>query len=224
MTSMKSIDSWTFLVSANRYLDYRTVVAPDFLCKIKKTSIIARNAGGDLIPYKISHVYDEKIGNLTLAFRVIEAIADNLNIEGSGTLKDSFGREIYLIEGLCFKDKIHDIQLSDDDFVIIHNKIKPSFQEFWSWSTGKSPIESYPEEYKGHFTPDKSILEDKYQSVVNQRNEIKKEIDQVFPQSKNVGKKKIGFQFFKKKPLAMSILLLFFIGILILVAIKIVLY
>ena len=26
---------WCFLVSANKYLDYRTVVAPDFMCEKK---------------------------------------------------------------------------------------------------------------------------------------------------------------------------------------------
>ena len=32
----QELESWIFAVSANPYLDYRTFIAPDFLCKAKK--------------------------------------------------------------------------------------------------------------------------------------------------------------------------------------------
>ena len=39
---------WCFLVSANKEFDYRTVVAPDFMCAQNDTFILAQAAGGIL--------------------------------------------------------------------------------------------------------------------------------------------------------------------------------
>lgn len=144
---MKQIKTWLFLVSANPYLDYRTVIAPDFLCKEKKTSLLARNAGGDLISHKISYVEDSQIGSLTLVFRVIEAIAEDLGVEGNGVLKDSFGREIYLIEGLVFNSKLSNIQLTEQDFENVHNEIKNYYPDFWESTTSQPAIPSNSQEF-----------------------------------------------------------------------------
>ncbi|WP_017293036.1 hypothetical protein [Geminocystis herdmanii] len=144
---MKQIESWLFLVSANPYLDYRTVIAPDFLCDAKKTSLLARNAGGDLTPHKITYVDDSKIGSLTLVFRVIEAIAEDLGIEGNGVLKDSFGREIYVIEGLVFKGKLSNIQLTEQDFENLHNEIKNYYPAFWEFTTSQPATPSKSQEF-----------------------------------------------------------------------------
>ena len=43
-----SIEAWPFLVSRNRYLDYRTVVAPKFICEAGISNLLARVADGDL--------------------------------------------------------------------------------------------------------------------------------------------------------------------------------
>lgn len=76
---MKNIQAWGFLVSRNQYLDYRTVVAPSFMCQAGASSILSKAAEGDLTE-KGSALYREihnsKVGNLTLIFRVIEATAE----------------------------------------------------------------------------------------------------------------------------------------------------
>ena len=48
-------------------------------------------------------IRNSKVGDITLVFRVMEATAENTGIEGDGVLKDAFGREIYLIEGIVFE-------------------------------------------------------------------------------------------------------------------------
>lgn len=87
---MKNNNAWGFLVSRNQYLDYRTIVAPDFICESGASSIIAKTAEGD-ITEKYSAYYREihnsKVGNLTLVFRVIEATAKDTGISGDGDRK-----------------------------------------------------------------------------------------------------------------------------------------
>ena len=44
---MIEIQAWRFLVSRNQFLDYRTVVAPDFMCQVNIASVLAKAAEGD---------------------------------------------------------------------------------------------------------------------------------------------------------------------------------
>ncbi|BDI15944.1 hypothetical protein ANSO36C_17460 [Nostoc cf. commune SO-36] len=150
---MKSIQAWGFLVSRNQYLDYRTVVAPNFMCQSGTSSLLAKAAGGDLtqkgaaLYRKISH---PKLGNLTLVFRVIEAIAKDTGIAGNGVLKDSFGREIRLIEGILLKEIMPDILVTEDIIVTegnleeIHKQLVKYYREFWDYSNPNPAIPSEP--------------------------------------------------------------------------------
>ena len=129
---MKNYKAWMFLVSRNQYLDYRTVVAPDFMEGV--SSILAREVNGD-ITEKYSPSYHQirnpKGGDLTLAFRVIEATAKDTGISGDGVLKDSFGREIYLIEGIVFKGIIPDVLVTWENLEEIHKVLVKHYREFW---------------------------------------------------------------------------------------------
>jgi hypothetical protein len=152
---MKNYKAWMFLVSRNQYLDYRTVVAPDFICKEGVSSILARQVNGD-INEKCSPSYckipnsTSTVGDLTLAFRVIEAKAEDIEakaedtgISGNGVLKDSFGREIYLIEGIVFKGIIDDDDLVTwEDLEKYHEKyLVKKYREFWK-DTAYSQVRS----------------------------------------------------------------------------------
>ncbi|RCJ42186.1 hypothetical protein A6770_08215 [Nostoc minutum NIES-26] len=150
---MKSIQAWGFLVSRNQYLDYRTVVAPNFMCQSGTSSVLAKAAGGDLTQ-KGSAVYRKiehpKLGHLTLVFRVIEATVKDTGIAGNGVLKDSFGREIRLIEGIVLKEIMPDIVVTEDIIVTegnleeIHKQLVEYYREFWDYSTPKPAIPSEP--------------------------------------------------------------------------------
>jgi hypothetical protein len=71
-----SIKVWPFLVGRNPYLDYRTIVAPDFICDAGIPNLLARAADGDLSEpgYAISRkIEGSKVGDFTIIFRVVKA-------------------------------------------------------------------------------------------------------------------------------------------------------
>jgi WD40 repeat protein len=142
---MKSIQAWGFLVSRNQYLDYRTVVAPNFMCQAGASSILAKAAEGDLTENGSAlyrEIHNSKVGNLTLIFRVIEATAEDTGISGNGVLKDSFGREINLIEGIVLKEIMPDIVTTQENIEEIHNRLVEHYRNFWDCSTSNSAISS----------------------------------------------------------------------------------
>jgi hypothetical protein len=82
------IQVYPFLVSRNRTLDYRTVVAPRFMCDNGVAHELARAAGGSLTPpghavyREIQAVLPEDSipKNLILVFRVVESNQRNFSI------------------------------------------------------------------------------------------------------------------------------------------------
>lgn len=144
---MSSIQAWGFLVSRNQYLDYRTVVAPSFMCQAGASSILAKAAEGDLTE-KGSALYREihnsKVGNLTLIFRIIEATAEDTGIAGNRVLKDSFGREIYFIGGIVLKEIMPDVVVTQENIEETHKQLVEYSREFWDCTTPSSAIPSEP--------------------------------------------------------------------------------
>jgi WD40 repeat protein len=131
---MKNLDCWPFLVSRNRSFDYRTIVAPDFLCEKGDASILANTAGGDLTGEDEAfyrEIHKSKAGELTLVFRVIETTLEAMGIEGSGFLKDSFGREIRLIEGIVLRGLRPEVTVTKNDLEMAHEKVISPYREFW---------------------------------------------------------------------------------------------
>ncbi len=45
---MKNIEAWSFLVSCNLYIDYRTVIAPDFICDADVAFFLTQAAGENI--------------------------------------------------------------------------------------------------------------------------------------------------------------------------------
>lgn len=73
---MSEIQAWRFLVSRNQFLDYRTVVAPDFMCQVNIASLLAKTAEGDPISEDLAYyreIHGSKSGDLTIIYRVREA-------------------------------------------------------------------------------------------------------------------------------------------------------
>ena len=130
-----SIEVWPFLVSRNPYLDYRTVVAPDFICELKIPNLLARLAEGELsrVGYAIiRHVIGSKAGDLTVAFRVIKAMEKDIEPTGENNiLKDQFGREIYIYEGILARGLLREFRIDDRNLQEIHQQLTASYREFW---------------------------------------------------------------------------------------------
>lgn len=135
LQSIMSIKVWPFLISRNRYLDYRTVVAPDFICEAKVSNLLARVAEGELTdPGQgiMRNIIGSKAGNFTIAFRVIKATEKDINPTGENNiLKDQFGREIYMFEGIVARGIREDFIISDGDFQEVHQQLTASYREFW---------------------------------------------------------------------------------------------
>ncbi|MCF4968672.1 WD40 repeat domain-containing protein [Nostoc sp. CMAA1605] len=142
---MRDIQAWAFLVGCNQYLDYRTIVAPSFMCESKTSSLLAKAAGGDLTEIGTAYyreIHNSKVGDLTLVFRVIEATSENTGIEGKGVLKDSFGREINLIEGIVLQGLQPGIVVTQENLEEIHQKMIVHYQDFWNTTTSQPAIQS----------------------------------------------------------------------------------
>ena len=143
-----SIEVWPFLVSRNRYIDYRTIVAPDFICDAKIANLLARAAEGELTkPGQgiMRQVIGSKAGNFTIAFRVIKAIEKDINLTGENNiLKDQFGREIYIFEGIVARGIRKDFFISDRDFQKAHYQLTTFYQKFWDLVSPLPAIPSQP--------------------------------------------------------------------------------
>jgi len=143
------VEAWHFLVSRNRYLDYRTVVAPDFICKSKISNLLARVAEGDLTEPKrglIRQITGSKAGDFTIVFRVIKATEKCLNPEKENDiLKDQFGREIYLIEGIVIKGirSKKDCFVADQDIEEAHNLLMEAYRQFLDHREPNSAMPSH---------------------------------------------------------------------------------
>ncbi len=144
-----NVEAWHFLVSRNRHLDYRTVVAPDFICKAKISNLLARVADGDLTePMKgfFRQITGSKAGDFTIVFRVLKATEKYLNPEEvNEILKDSFGREIYLIEGVVVKGiwSKKDFFVNNEDIEEAHKFLMEDYRQFWEYSEPHPAIPSH---------------------------------------------------------------------------------
>lgn len=141
-----NIKVWPFLVSRNSYLDYRTVVAPDFICEAKKTNILARAAEGELTSSGqgiIRNIIGSKVGDFTIVFRVIKAMEKDINPSGEdNVLKDQFGREIYIFEGIVVKGIKEGFTIFDRDFLEVHQRLATRYEKFWSLVNPTPPTSS----------------------------------------------------------------------------------
>ena len=142
---MSEIKAWRFLVSRNQFLDYRTVVAPDFTCQANIASLLAKAAEGnrtddDSLYYR--EIHGSKVGDLTIIYRIIEAQSKDINSETNRALKDSFGREIYFIEGIVVKGINLSISVTSENLELNHQQLINDYRNFWEWVSPQPAIAS----------------------------------------------------------------------------------
>ena len=130
-----SIQTWPFLVSRNQSIDYKTVVAPDFIADAKIRSLLARVTEGDLTDERKANIRWVEVPDdkFTVVFRVVKAKKKDIGESGNEVLKDPFGREIYLVEGLVIRKepdkltgKIRKIHLE-----LAHKDMTEKYRKFW---------------------------------------------------------------------------------------------
>lgn len=144
-STMSEVQAWRFLVSRNQFLDYRTVVAPDFMCQDNITSLLAKTAEGDPISDNLVYyreIHGSKSGDLTIVYRVYEAQARYINDNAAGILKDSVGREIYFIEGMVLRGIQTSLVITLENLEFNHQKLVEDYRVFWEWVSPQSAIPS----------------------------------------------------------------------------------
>ena len=142
---MSEIQAWRFLVSRNQFLDYRTVVAPDFMCQVNIASLLAKTAEGDPIGDNRAYyreIHGSKGGDLTIIYRVHEAQAKEINDDAEGILKDSFGREICFIEGIVLRGIQASLAITLESLEFNHQKLIDDYRIFWEWVSPQPAIPS----------------------------------------------------------------------------------
>lgn len=142
---MNNLDCWPFLLSASREIEYNTIVAPDFMCEVGDAYTLTKTAGDHVRAKNVAfyrEIHKSKAGRLTIVFRLIETTFEDMGIEGSGVLKDSFGREILLIEGIVIKGLVPDVIVTKDTIEMAHGMIIQPYREFWEWTRYQSAIPS----------------------------------------------------------------------------------
>jgi WD40 repeat protein len=133
-----------FLVSRNHYLDYRTVVAPNFLLESGMSSLLARITEGDLtLPETAIYreVKSSSVGTFAVIFQVVKATQADIGYESDEILKDPFGREIYLIEGFVVRESYQNPLFSSTIMSAVHKCIMEAYQQFWQL-TEPAPAQS----------------------------------------------------------------------------------
>ena len=99
---MNEIQCW---VSRNLFLDYRTVVAPNFMCQANITSLLAKSAEGDLT-YENNAFYREihgaKTGDLTAASGALAGLIVGVGIVAASPLSHRLmgqhGFKVWILE------------------------------------------------------------------------------------------------------------------------------
>ncbi len=141
----KNIEVWPFLVSRNQLLDYRTVVAPDFMCQDQTTGLLARTTEGNLTNHDQAYyrkLYGSKSGELTIIYQVREAQAEYIHEGEQGILKDAFGREIYFIEGIVLRGIQLAVDIAPESLKSNSPQLIDAYRNFWTWESPQSAIQS----------------------------------------------------------------------------------
>lgn len=131
-----TIKAWTFLISRNQSIDYKTVVAPDFISEAKIRSLLAKATEEDFTEsgrITIREIKGSEVGNLTIVFRSVKARNNDIGEPGNEVLKDPFGREIYCVEGLVFRKNWYEIQhkIGESHLDQAHKDLQEKYCEFW---------------------------------------------------------------------------------------------
>ena len=138
-------DAWLFLVSRNKYLDYRTIVAPDFIVDANASGLLSSFTDGDITKDNTAYyreIYAPQTGELTLVFRILEVTGKDINNDRNELLKDLQGRSISVIEGIVVKGIVSNFEINQKDFVKIHEQAMVYYQQFWECTSSFGVIPS----------------------------------------------------------------------------------
>ena len=129
-------NAWAFLVSRNQSVDYKTIVAPDFIDAAKLRGLLTRVTDSGLTPENTANIrwiQSSTTEDFSIVFRVIKATAADIGESSGAILKDSFGRDIFLVEGLILQETPNFLWESIDFSHLeqAHTQVQVHYQRFW---------------------------------------------------------------------------------------------
>ena len=138
---------WPFLYAANVDLDYRTVVAPDFLVQAKKVSLLRRSLESRIDrrsegQIRSAQLDADGIGQLSIFYRP-EFVRD-----GEEEVCDRHGRPIVRVDGVLTREQSDGTEVGQGEIETLIEQAKAKldrpFREFWPTTSGRRPIPSVP--------------------------------------------------------------------------------
>lgn len=155
-------EAWCFLVSRNRYLDYRTVVAPNFLIDAESGNLLADAVYGDLTKPGEAicrEICKSKVGDLTLVFRVVNPAAREIGLEEDGLLVDQHPRPILFLEGIVLRGEISKaVSIGKNVLEEVHTQLLEPYSSFWNCSKFDRPIPSESFDLETEVNPSDALI------------------------------------------------------------------
>lgn len=111
----RSLEAWPFAVARNRSLDWRPIVAPDFLVRADRQYVLLRgmtldSADGTAVWSAPARVVDDaELGAMTVVSRARVMTRAELGGDGRTPLVDSSGREVSVVEGFVVRGRHPDL-------------------------------------------------------------------------------------------------------------------
>lgn len=137
---------WPFLVSCNKSLDYRAVVAPQHLISAKATrqlSDLVGDAAEQTGIIETRSFFATSAGHSTIVFRSLEAYTDQAYEKPRERLRDNWGRPVFRFEGVLLFPEVAPQSISQEVLDFIHERFNEDFSQFWSsenWVTKISDL------------------------------------------------------------------------------------
>lgn len=124
---MTRFKAWPFLVSRNRTSGYKVVVAPNFMVESGQSNLLANLVVGEPTQKPVyREVNLPTLGSMSIVYRVVYARGNQ------ALLDDEFGRPILWIEGLVFREKVGNYDITEQLLDKARLQTNNAFQEFWN--------------------------------------------------------------------------------------------
>jgi hypothetical protein len=134
--------AWPFVITRNQTLDYRTLIAPQFLLENGTVGVLIReaDAGGDH-PWAPTwrEVHDRRVGDLTLLFRSVAATGGLVGGGNDRPLRDQAGRRIFMIEGLVVESRNPNREAVESHLDRVHELAVQAYQRLWGSTDIRHP-------------------------------------------------------------------------------------
>lgn len=131
-----SVEAWPFAVTRNRMLDWRPILAPDFLLEADGDFMLtyetAADESGDPDRVFRKEVALPQSQQVTLVYRQLPLTADWIGGSADDRLRDEFGRELDVVEGLVMTGEVPDAEDAFGTFLPqLHPLVRKTLASFW---------------------------------------------------------------------------------------------